>query len=86
MVSERRCVPDEFHAVGDIVHLNKFNVKDGERDVDIRILHVSHLLLSVPDVQWVRILGVEMEGAEEKGPQSLFVVHKEALIRKEAEV
>ncbi len=68
----RRASPDDFRAVGDIVHLDRFNVKDGERDVEIRILHISHLLWSVPDVQWVRVLGVEMDGGTEKGPQSLF--------------
>lgn len=73
---------DNFRTIGDIVHLNRFNVRDGERDVDIRILHISHLLWTVPDVQWVRILAVEMDGGEEKGPQSLFVVHIDAL-RKE---
>ncbi|MDP9798764.1 hypothetical protein J2S43_007276 [Catenuloplanes nepalensis] len=72
--------------MGDIVHLNRFNVKDGERDMDIRIVHVSHLLWSVPDVQWVRVLGVEVDGDTDKGSQSLFVVHKDALKRDEAGV
>jgi hypothetical protein len=82
----RRAVPAEFHAVGDIVLLDSFNVKDCERDICIRILYISHLLWTMPDVHWVRILGVEIDGGTEKGPHSLFVVHREALARKAAEV
>ncbi|MDR7279811.1 hypothetical protein [Catenuloplanes atrovinosus] len=83
---ERRAGGDDFHAVGDIVHLDRFNVKDGMRDLEIRITQVSHLLWSVPDVQWIRIRGVEMDGGTEAGPVSLFVVHRDSLKRDRAEV
>ncbi len=83
---DRRAGPGDFHTVGDIVHLDKFNVKDGVRDLDIRIVQGSHLLWSVPNVQWVRIIGVEMDGEAEKGPPGLFfVVHKDALAKERAE-
>lgn len=83
---ERRTSPGDFHTVGDIVNLDRFNVKDGVRDLDIRIVQGSPLLWSVPNVQWVRIRGVEMDGDAEVGPVSLFVVHKDSLRREEAEV
>ena len=82
----RRAGADDFHTIGDIVHLDGFNVRGGTRDLDIRIVQGSHLLWSAPHVQWVRIRGVEMDGYTEIGPVSLFVVHKESLRRKEAEV
>ncbi|GAB7041949.1 MULTISPECIES: hypothetical protein [Catenuloplanes] len=83
--SKRREGADDFHTVGDIVHLDKFNVKDGVRDLDVRIVQGSHLLWSVLNVQWVRIRAVEVNGDEEVGPVSLFVVHKDALRREAAE-
>ncbi|GAB7049052.1 hypothetical protein [Catenuloplanes indicus] len=83
---ERPAGSGDFHTVGDTVLLDKFDLADGERDVSVRILHVPDVLWTEPDVQWVRVIGVEMDGDAERGPMSLFVVHRRALVRDKANV